>query len=146
MLHIIDYRYLPDPLEVTPGQLVVIMSFPDTGKTEDETEPHTVTDVAEPPRFDIRNIPPDASPHPFNAPLEPGEHPYFCRYHGDRQGSGMVGTLVVREGSPAPTPSPTPTASAAPAPSAEAGGQETPWPAWMLILGGAAGAALRRRR
>lgn len=141
MLHIIDYKYLPDPLEVTPGLTVVVMSFPDTNKTANETEPHTVTDVAEPPRFDIRNIPPDASQHPFTAPMEPGTYPYFCRYHGDRQGSGMVGTLIVTDapatttpatGSPALTPTSTP--------------NDTPLAPWLLIAAFGAGAALHRRR
>ena len=122
MLHIIDYKYLPDPLEVTPGLVVVVMSFPDTNKTANETEPHTVTDVRCPASgkcdtFDVQNIPPDASQHPFSAPMEPGTYPYFCRYHGDRQGSGMVGTLIVmkpaavgtRATSTGATPTPTDT-------------------------------------
>lgn len=134
MLHIRDYVYLPDPLEVTPGLTVVIMSFPDTNKTAEETEPHTVTDVREPPAFDVREIPPDTSQHPFTAPAQPGTYPYFCRYHGDRQGSGMVGTLIVREAAATPPPaaSPTPTS-------------ETPLPA-ILGLAALAGAALARRR
>jgi plastocyanin len=26
---------------------------------------------------------------------EPGRYPYFCRYHGDVEGVGMAGTIVV---------------------------------------------------
>ena len=134
MLHIIDYKYLPDPLEVSPGLTVVVMGFPDTNKTAAETEPHTVTDVRCPisgpcDTFDVRNVPPDMSEHPFKAPTEPGTYPYFCRYHGDRQGSGMVGTLVVSESVPVATP-PTSTNAAPTSPE----GNETSFAGFALVL------------
>lgn len=139
MLHIRDSTYLPDPLQVTPGLLVVVMSFPDTNKTANETEPHTVTDVREPPAFDVRSIPPDASQHPFRAPTEPGTYPYFCRYHGDRDGNGMVGTLIV-------SAAPTPVATTPPATGPASDGNDAPLgPVLAMAALGLAAVASRLR-
>ena len=146
MLHLIDYKYIPDPIEVAPGATVVVMSFPDTNKTASETEPHTVTDIRCPQTgpcetFDVQNIPPDASQHPFTAPTKLGTYPYFCRYHGDRQGSGMVGTLIVTQAPAAATPSPAGVGATPPA-----SPDETPLAPWLFIAAFAGGAALLRRR
>ncbi len=53
--------------------------------------PHTVT--ADDESFDSGNMDPGATfEMTFN---EPGEIPYFCRYHGGPGGVGMAGTIIV---------------------------------------------------
>lgn len=136
------YVFLPDELEVPAGATVYAMNFPapDPNATN---EPHTVTSATDRSLFDVQNIPPTGEPRPFTAPSEPGRYPYYCIYHGDANGAGMAGVLVVTEAaSPSPAPSPTP--SAPPASTAEAKDSPAPWLALVVVA--ALLAALARRR
>lgn len=141
MLHMQDYKFLPDRLEVPPGAEVVGMNFgpsdPSIPKDQWGEFYHTITASADRALFDVQRIPPDASPHPFRAPMTPGTYPYFCAYHGDAQGNGMVGTLIVTQ-PPANPPTITPGAT----PDAN----ETPAPWVALTLGGVVAALLIARR
>lgn len=141
MIHMQDHKFLPETLEVPPGAEVVGMNFgpsdPSIPKDQWGEFYHTITASADRALFDVQQIPPDASPHPFRAPATPGAYPYFCAYHGDAQGNGMVGTLIVTQpaaSSPAVTPSATPDTNGTPA----------PWVA--LTLGGVVAALLIARR
>jgi len=147
MLHIYDFRYIPDPLTVPPGATVTVMSFPTQGQTAEETEPHTVTSSTDRSLFDVRDIPADGSPHPFTAPAEPGTYPYYCIYHGAPDGSGMAGTLIVDGAAATPPGAPAATPTAAPtATPTEGGANGTPLAGWLLIAASVAAAALLRRR
>lgn len=143
MIHVIDYDYLPDPIDVPPGVEVVVMNFGPsdanlTGEARNEFY-HTVTSSTDRSLFDVQRIPPDGSSHPFRAPMEPGTYPYYCVYHGDAQGNGMAGTLVVNatDGAPPPATGATP----------PAGSDEAPVGAWIAVaaLGGLAALVPRRR-
>lgn len=153
MLHMLEYDYAPDPLEVAPGSLVMAMNF----GPRDQSLPreqwgefvHTVTAVDG--SFDVQQIAPDGAPYNFTAPSAIGEYPYYCRYHGDAAGNGMIGTLRVTEDPPTPTATPstaTPpaaTADAVPAtdPAVDAGGSDAgdadaPASGALVALGGMA--------
>lgn len=124
MLHIIEFRFLPDPMNATAGREVVVMNF--------DEEPHTVTSDDR-TSFDLRDIAPGGEAHVFRAPTTPGRYPYFCIYHGS-PGNGMIGTLVVQAAPPSP---------AATTPTPE---KETPWGGVWAALGGLALAGLAWRR
>lgn len=150
MLHIQTYKYLPDPLSVPAGAQVFVMSFPDPDKTTNETEPHTVTASKDPALFDVQQVPADGSAHPFRAPDAPGEYPYYCRYHGDKEGNGMVGTLIVTAAAASTTPTGTPSAAPTTSPTATpsatpADGNGTPLPAMLALIATPLAALLRRR-
>lgn len=134
MLHMQDHEYLPPRLDVPPGVTVYTMNF--------GQEPHTVTSAQDRALFDVQNIPPGGEPKNFTAPATPGEYPYYCIYHGDAQGNGMAGVLVVRAAPPATTPTPR-----APTPMPTVDERDTPL-AWGATVAGLLGAALllARRR
>lgn len=148
MIHMIEYDYLPETLEVAPGSIVAGMNF----GPRDQSLPkeqwgeyyHTITSATDRSLFDVQRIPPDTSVHTFTAPATPGTYPYYCVYHGDAQGNGMAGVLVVKEGAaPAATTSSPPTPPPASTPAAPES-KDAPL-GLVLTLVGAAGAALLRR-
>lgn len=145
MIHMIEYDYLPETLEVPPGAVVAGMNF----GPRDQSLPkeqwgeyyHTITAV-ERSLFDVQRIPPDTSAHTFAAPTTPGTYPYYCVYHGAPDGSGMAGVLVVKENA-APTTTPAaPTATATPA----SEDNDTPLAPALALLGLALAAFGRARR
>jgi plastocyanin len=147
MLHMQEYSYLPATLEVPAGVEVVAMNFGPANQSLPRDQWgeyfHTVTSSTDRSLFDVQRIPPDGTPHPFRAPATPGTYPYYCVYHGDAQGNGMAGTLVVTEARGAVTP-PSGTTPTGATPEAD---NDAPLPAWALIAGCAvAAAALRRSR
>lgn len=108
MLHITAGRYLPDPFEVPPGVEVAIMSFLDPNEDPNDAV-HSVTSApvagyADKELFHVSNIQPTGEPYFFTSPSAPGTYPYYCIYHGDAQGNGMAGTLVVSGETTATTP------------------------------------------
>lgn len=140
MLHMLDYKYAPDPLEVPAGSTVITMNFGPSDQSIPREQwgefTHSVTAVDG--SFDMQNIPPDFAARTFTAPATPGTYPFYCRYHGDAA-TGMRGTLIVTEAAPEPTPS-------TPSPTPEANEKRTPVGALPLILGAAAAGALLRSR
>lgn len=118
---------------VEPGAEVSVVAPPDNA------EPHTVTAV-EREQFDVQALQPGET-RSFRAPTEPGEYPFYCVYHGDAQGNGMAGVLVVQTAPAGPPPSVPP--SPTPGTPAE---EEVPAPAPALVaLALLAAARLTRR-
>jgi plastocyanin len=136
MLHIFDKKYAPDPLEVPVGSTIAIMNVE---AVDDPEGIHTVTASSDPALFDVQQIKPGGEPRTFTAPSTPGTYSYYCRYHGDAQGNGMAGTLIVTAAAGTPSPSPGPSAS----PSTQ---NESPAPWLGLVLVAVGGTALLARR
>lgn len=132
MLHMQDHQYLPRTLEVEAGATIEAMNF-GSSAPNGTGEPHTVTSATDRSLFDVQGIQPTGEAYPFQAPSIPGEYPFYCIYHGDAQGNGMAGLLLVR-------------AASTPAPAPE-GSERTPAPAFLALgaLALAALLALRRR-
>jgi len=79
-------RFEPAQITVAPGTTVV---WTNTGGT-----PHTVT--ADDNSFDSGTLSDgDTFSWTFD---EPGEYPYYCRFHGGPGGSGMSGVVIVTDG------------------------------------------------
>lgn len=135
MIHMQDYSFLPVPLNVPAGSNVTAMNFgPSKPDIPIEDQIHSVTAVDG--SFNVEQIMPDAKPREFKAPTTPGTYPYYCVYHGDAQGNGMAGILIV---DPAP-------ASATPASGTPAKDDaKTPLGGALVVLG-VIGAALVARR
>lgn len=79
----IDFAFLPEQITVPVGTTVIWVN--------DERPKHTAT--ADDGLFDSgdQSL---GNEYAFTF-TEPGEYPYFCRYHGDVGGVGMAGTVVV---------------------------------------------------
>ena len=148
MLHMLEYSYVPRELEVAPGATILAMNFgpqdQDLPREQWSEYVHSVT--ATDGSFDLQAIRPDGTPHPFPAPTTEGRYPYYCRYHGDAQGNGMTGTLLVREPPATTNPAPTPTATPTPTPAPTADPRAAPTPAIAAIGALAIGTALLARR
>lgn len=137
MLHMLEYDYAPDPLEVAPGSMVTAMNF----GPRDQSLPreqwgefvHTVTAVDG--SFDVQQIAPDGAPYNFTAPSAIGEYPYYCRYHGDAAGNGMIGTLRVTEDPATPTPTSSPPPTPAATAEVEPSDEDAPAAGLLLALG-----------
>ena len=82
-VHELEYRFLPETLTIPAGTRVSWVN--------DEAPKHTAT--ADDGLFDSGDQSlGDSYTYTF---AEPGVYPYFCRYHGDVDGVGMAGTIVV---------------------------------------------------
>ena len=136
MLHMLQYEYTPDPLNVTSGETIILMNFgpQDQSLPRDQWGEFTHSVTAVDGSFDMQNIPPDFQGRNLTAPATPGTYAYYCRYHGDAT-SGMRGTLIVDP--VAMTSAPTPTSE---------DDRETPLGVLALIGGGAGAALLLRPR
>jgi len=83
---VVNNEFVPKEIRVTPGTTVIWTKLQGT---------HTVTAV---------ETGPDGNPIFDANPIEgsfsyvfdtPGTHPYFCRFHGNEDGEGMAGTVIV---------------------------------------------------
>jgi plastocyanin len=82
---IVDSAFEPAEIAVAPGTTITW--------TNEGTAPHTVT--ADGGLFDSGTLEPgDTFSYTFE---EPGEYPYYCRFHGDEGGRGMSGVVIVTE-------------------------------------------------
>lgn len=126
-----DYEYLPARVLAPAGATVYAMNM--------GAESHSVTSSEDRNLFDVQNIEP-GDVKEFSVPATPGEYPFYCVYHGDAQGNGMGGVLVVSATTP-PTPAASPTSGAD-----GRGGAQTPAPVWIGLVALFATGALARRR
>ncbi len=99
-VQILDYKFEPKTLTVPVGTKV---TWQNSGKV-----PHTAT--SDTGVFDIGNLDAGASgSFTFNTA---GTYPYYCKYHGNKGGAGMSGTIVVTAAQTAPQPTTAPAGSA----------------------------------
>jgi plastocyanin len=82
-VHEDEFRFVPSQVTIPVGTTVIWVN--------DERAKHTAT--ADDGLFDSgdQNLG-DSFTYTFNAP---GRYPYYCRFHGDVDGVGMAGTIVV---------------------------------------------------
>ncbi len=86
-IRMLDFTYEPRTVTVPAGAPV--------SWTNDGQVVHTAT--ADNGSFDTGDVAPGAKSTTVTFD-RPGTYPYFCRYHGERGGRGMAGTIVVVAG------------------------------------------------